>query len=401
MLTPATVEELMAADPHNVVRIIQNKPDPGDKANRDRHVRAGKLLKRWIAEKAVVQDPVPAVYPYRHRFSLDNSAAAIERTGVIARVRLSEFGAGPIFPHENTLSAPKVDRFEHMEAINGNTEIVFGLVTDEGPVYDAMAACAQGDRAGLAVDGEGVEHELHVVADQERIRRLAEAAAAQQIIIADGHHRYETALRFHDQYRIEGSEYVIMDLVSMKDPGLVIRPFHRIIRVQPGVAASRMSDLLAGFFDLQEAGEASPSRVSELLASAMPFNAIFAPASGRRLVRLTLNAHGDRLLSGREMSAAWNHLNVSVINSVVVNTILGLPLDGSVLHEVVEYEKDPARALALAGDAAAFYGCFFIRPAAIEDVRAIVAGGERMPQKSTNFFPKCYSGLVFNLMGKS
>jgi len=248
-----------------------------------------------------------------------------------------------------------------------------------------------------------VTHELFVVADPRLIDAVSRAVTNREIIIGDGHHRYETAIRFAKEHRIPGSDYVMMSLVSMRDPGLVIRPFHRVIRCRDAVAVGDMPARLAAIYDVRDIGSASEQTAIEFVAGQGDGDLLFTSSATRRAYLLKVNASGEKLLAslGNGQTAAWNHLNVSLINSTVVGSILGLPLDGKTLHDVVEYEKSPAAALALGSDPTSFYGCFFVRPISIESVRSIVAGGERMPQKSTNFFPKFYSGLVFNLLDAS
>jgi uncharacterized protein (DUF1015 family) len=226
------------------------------------------------------------------------------------------------------------------------------------------------------------------------------------ILIADGHHRYETCLKYFRDTQNPAAGYAVMALVSMADPGLVIRSFHRLIRTSPGALASPMPQALSTFFDVTDLGPAAFSRVQEFLETKTKHDMLFCDSARKRLHGLTLNDMGERYLKDNPhgMSLLWNKLNVSTINSIVVNRLLGLPLDGTVLHDLINYVNDPAAAFSLVTDpttGAEYRGAFFIRPLDITSVNAIVSGGERMPQKSTNFFPKCFSGLVFYRMGNA
>lgn len=405
MLNDESVEDLYRSDPHNVVRIIQNKREEGDADNRARHARAARLFRSWVGERVLVRDERPSLYVYRQSFTNGDSAGApaVERTGIVAAVALHDFADGVILPHENTLSAPKADRYEHLQEMHCHTEKIFGIVTDDGPVYDAVIACRdKGDPAGSFTDADGVRHSLAAVSDATLVGRAAAAVAGRQILIADGHHRYETSLKFARESGIAGSGYVMMTLVSMRDPGLVVRSFHRLVRVQPGVPRTGLLDALAKVFTVERCGDGALDETQRLVDSLGPQQLLLlAPSSG--CYRLSLSESGRRVqaASSPGMSQAWKDLNVSIVNSVVVNHVLGLPLDGKTLHDEIRYEKSvgAAHAAALAGRE--FYGCFFLRPIDLSAIRAIVAAGERMPQKSTNFFPKMYSGLVFNPLGES
>jgi uncharacterized protein (DUF1015 family) len=190
-----------------------------------------------------------------------------------------------------------------------------------------------------------------------------------------------------------------MALVSMADPGLVIRPFHRLVRTSPGTLSAPLHSALAKFFDVKDLGDASRATVRAFLDNGAGCEMVLLDSSDKRLYGLTLNAAGDAYLTGtpRGMSRLWNRLDVSKINSIVVNKLLSLPLDGVVLHDLIDYVNDPDAAYdAALGSPGSYRGAFFIRPLDIATVNAIVSGGERMPQKSTNFFPKFFSGLVFN-----
>jgi uncharacterized protein (DUF1015 family) len=239
---------------------------------------------------------------------------------------------------------------------------------------------------------------------------LTDSMKDKTILIADGHHRYETCLKYFRDTKNPAAGYAVIALVSMADPGLVIRSFHRLIRTSPGALASPMPKSLETFFDVTDLGQAQFTQVQEFLEAKTPaasrYEMLFCDAAGKRLHGLVLNDMGHQYLKDNPhgMSLLWNRLNVSTINSIVVNRLLGLPLDGTVLHDLIDYVNDPATVFSKVTDpkqCSAYRGAFFIRPLDIKDVNAIVSGGERMPQKSTNFFPKCFSGLVFYRMGNA
>jgi uncharacterized protein (DUF1015 family) len=406
MIDTATVSRLYEKDPANVVRIIQNKKEPFDTENRDRHHRAAAFLNDWISSGVLTRDPEPSLYVYRHEFEVKQGSRNISyrRTAVIALVKLVDYEKGLILPHEYTLSGPKIDRYELLSATRTHSELIFGIVPDKGPLYKVITSCAEGPCVGAFESEGGVRHSLFRTADASAIKKVTEALSGKKVLIADGHHRYETALTFfHDTGNPEHA-YVVMALVSMADPGLVIRPFHRLIRSSPGTLGMPLSQALAQFFDVSDLGPASFSAAQKFLEGNAATEILLLDSSDKRLYGLTLSRAGDAYLTKNPhgMSKLWNRLDVSKINSIVVNKILSLPLDGTVLHDLIDYVNDPEAAFNEAMAAGGSYrGVFFIRPLDIAAVNAIVSGGERMPQKSTNFFPKCFSGLVFYRMGNA
>jgi uncharacterized protein (DUF1015 family) len=405
MIDEECADALYARDPHNAVRIIQNRARPGDEANRDRHRRAAALLNDWLARKVLLRDPSPSLYLYRQRFSIDIAGRTRRyvRTGLCARVQLAAFEEKVIYPHEYTLPKAKRDRYELLEATECNTGQIFGLIPDEGSLYDALQSAPTSDLLGAFCDENGVEHEAYRIDAPERIAALRELAAPRTILIADGHHRYETALEL---YRATGRPEhgcVMMTLVSMADPGLVIRPFHRLVKSAPSTAPLDETGAFERFFAVDDLGAASLETINEYLAGAGDYDMLYCDRGAARLRGLRCTDAGDAFLRERAegMSDAWNALNVSKINRLCVQGIMGREADGAALHEMMDFVNDSARAFTRAHNASAYRGCFFIRPIPIDVVKDIVSRGERMPQKSTNFFPKLYSGLLFNPLDAS
>ncbi len=400
MIDQSGVKRLYDQSPYNVVRIIQNQSQPQDVSNRQRHQRAAELFGTWTEQGVLQQDGTPRMYVYRQVFTIGEGDGKTEfsRTGLIARVQLHDFSEGVILPHENTLSAPKQDRYEQLEELKCNTEKIFGLVPDEGELYAAISSALPPEPEGVFVDGDNVRHELYSITDSSVIEQLQALVKPRQVLIADGHHRYETAVRFHQNTALPGNGHVMMTLVSMKDPGLVVRSFHRIVRKQSGISPEQMKSGLKEYFDIKETDASGPDGISSLLSDLDQQEMVYFDAQSKSIHRMSLNENGRKHLQeiGADHSPEWNLLNVSILNSIVVKSIFGLPLDGTVLHDVLEYVKGVQTAYETASDADRFYGCFFLRPIEMDKIRSVVEGGERMPQKSTNFFPKIYSGLVFN-----
>ncbi|MFP4164413.1 MAG: DUF1015 domain-containing protein [Chitinispirillaceae bacterium] len=404
MIDDAKIEQLYSKNPHNTVRIIQNRPEKSDSSNRDRHARAAQFLDEWIKRGVLVQDDKDSVYIYQQKFTIDMGGKQVthERTGVCVLVKLVDFEEQVVFPHEYTLSGPKADRYELMEATHSNPGQIFGLATDESGDLFSLIKEMKGnlDPEGTFTDENGVVHTLFRCTDDDQIGRFTSLMGSRTILIADGHHRYETALNFYKDSGNPAFSHVMMTLVSTADPGLVIRPFHRLVRRTEQGNQVDMKAELARFFDLTSLGKVSSERVNQVLADDKIQEIVYWDCASGELTGLKLNEEGERFLSETlpERSAEWKHLDVSKINAIVINKILGLPLDGHVLHDVVNYVNDVNAGKERLSAEGQFYGGFFIRPVSISVINETVKGGERMPQKSTNFFPKLYAGLVINRM---
>jgi uncharacterized protein (DUF1015 family) len=407
MLDDAKIESLYKRSPLNAVRIDQNLREPGDSANSDRHARAGRLFSDWVGRGQVCADEKPSVYVYEQRFAAQRSGKTemFERSGIVALVKLVDFAERIVFPHEYTLSGPKIDRYEHLEATRLNAGQIFGLLSDDtGEIFRLIRKIKKqcGTPAGIATDQDEVRHALYPCSDTTLITRLQETVRPSTVLIADGHHRYETALKFFtDHKNVQNAQHVMMTLVSMADPGLIIRSFHRLIKKGNGRQTVDMRQELEKCFALSDLGPFDTETINLFLAGGSGSEMLFADSASHRIFGLALNKGGESYLASTipDKSLSWKKLDMSKINTIVINRILGLPLDGRVLHDVIAYIQDTAAALEACRNPQEYWGCFFIRPVSIATIHQIVQGGERMPQKSTNFYPKLYSGLVFNRLG--
>ena len=406
MLDETMIDALYEKDPFNVVRVIQNKKQSSDASTFDRHNRAAGFLTQWMKDGTLMRDGRPSVYIYRQQFDVTSDVGPVSytRTGAIVLVKLVDYEDGIIFPHEYTLTGPKIDRYELLQATKSHSELIFGIVPDvDRRLLSAISSADTAACLGRFTDNDGVRHTLYRNDDPSFFASLKSAVADKTVLIADGHHRYETALKFFHDTNNPKYSHVLMSLVSTADPGLVIRAFHRMLKKYPGAEALDVNRELSAFFDMIDLGPATMEPISRFLGSpvGMGHEMLYLDARSGHLFGLDLSIAGENYLAGndRGMSALWNHLDVSKINSIVVNKIMGLPLDGKTLHDVMDYVNDSGAALKkVISEAPSYHGVFFIRPLDISTVNSIVSGKERMPQKSTNFFPKCYSGLVFNAM---
>ncbi len=384
---------LFARSPHNVIRLILEREGPDDTESNNRYTRSGGVLRDWLREDVLVQDSARSLYVYEQEFEIEGRR--LIRKGFMARVRLEPFGSGRIFPHEQTLAAPKADRLKLLYATNMNLSPIFGLYPDSaGEVAVALEAAVGRSLPLEATDHLGVVHRLWPVSDQHAISVVSGLVSPQPIFIADGHHRYETALRYLEERREAGEvlddesapNFVLMHLVSMNDPGLVILPTHRLISGFPGLRSERLAEILAPHFDLERAGSAKDAWETIQMDGGQSVLGFGTAADGVwQLARLRNKAVMSKVAAGH--SATWQDLAVAVLHALVLDHLL-CPALGEPTCEYVHLlseVQDSTAPLAV-----------LVPPATIEHVAEIAGGRETMPPKSTYFYPKLLSGLVFN-----
>ncbi len=380
--------ELAARSPYNVVGI--DLPE-----GEDRYATAGALLERWQAEGALVRDAEPALWTLEQAYRGPDGSAQV-RSGLFARVRVEEYGAGRIRAHERTHPGPKEDRLRLTRATRANLSPIFSLYSDSaGAVRAALDAATDVAPAGEATGDDGTLHRLARVGDPEAIAAVKRALAEEELLIADGHHRYETARVYADEVGGEGPHrYVLMCLVALEDPGLTVLPTHRLVR---GLSANQQEDLAGAIRRAFEVDEIALDDL-EPPAGAGPLVLGYMDSHFRRPFRLTLrDGAADAALRGR--ADAYRRLDTVVLETLLLKGALGMN-DEDISHlEGLGYARDgdEARALLEAGE---YDAAFFMRGTPIEQVRAVAAAGETMPPKSTYFSPKIPTGLLFNPLGE-
>jgi uncharacterized protein (DUF1015 family) len=402
VIDPPLQQALYDRSPYNVIRLILNRQEPTDNETDNRYSRAARLLREWQADDVLVQDSARALYVYHQDFEVEGKRHT--RKGFLARVRLEPFGSGRIYPHEETLAGPKADRLRLFHATAMNLSPVFGLYPDpQGEVSTHLDAAVRRALPLEATDYLGVVSRLWPVTDQHVASAVMGLMSPKPVFIADGHHRYETGLRYLEERRAAGevrdaeaaTNFILMMLVSMSDPGLVILPTHRLIEGLPEVRAERLAEILAPHFEVERVGvgeagaretwewiEADGSQ--ELLGFGTVADGVWQTA------RLRDTEIMGRLAAGH--SSAWRGLAVSVLHVLVLDHLLAEALKTKgqcryvhLLREVTE--ATAARQCQLAA---------LVPPATMAHVEQIAGSLEKMPPKSTYFYPKLLSGLVFN-----
>jgi len=410
VIDPAMQEALYQKSPHNVVRVEFGKQRPDDKEGSDRYSRAAEIFNQWMLDGVLSSDEKPAFYLYEQTFDIASGGASrskvVIRRGIFGACKLEPFGTGRIFAHEETFGGPKADRLNLMRACEANLSPIFGLVPDENNVMtDLLKKGVSLKKPDVEVKEEnGVVNRLWVIDDAGWCNAMADQLASKDVFIADGHHRYETSCNYRDERRKadndpEGKQdkpynYTLMMCVPMSDPGLYILPTHRLIQTAPGLSKDAFLKEAAAFFDIRDAAEAELPQLAEEEKGAVKYGVIFNDGS-RKIITVKPSVIEAMKKAQPKKSDAWHGLDVSVLQEIVLKNILKLSEEKVLRKEGVSYTPDTKQAIAkvTAKDNAYVMG-FIMRPTLIEQVREVSMTGEKMPQKSTYFYPKLLTGLV-------
>lgn len=395
-ITPAMQEAYYKRHPNNVVRIILGMEEPGDNETNNKYTRAGASFQEWRKQGVFVQAPERAIYAYEQTFELPRGKKHVRRA-LIARVRLSEFGEGKILPHEHTLSKPKQDRLNLLRATKAHFGQIFLLYKND---IDRTVLDSQTQPLFDFQDESGIHHRLRSITDKVHLKQLHDYFTPKTLYIADGHHRYETALAFRDEMRKSfpdagpeaAHEFVMATLVDMDDPGLFILPTHRLVSNVAHFDEAKLLSQLKEWFAV--AAEASLDSMFANMRKAQPGQHCFGLSlSADRYFSLTLDTKKDRTALFAKQPALWGNLDVAILHVLILERLLGI--DETRLREEsnVRYFREPetaARAVLNGKGQMAFY----LNPTRVDEVRAVADARSRMPQKSTDFYPKLPTGLV-------
>jgi uncharacterized protein (DUF1015 family) len=377
---------LAARSPYNVVAIDLPEYDG------DRYAHAAELLEAWQGDGVLARDRAETLWPLEQDY-VGPDGTARTRRGVLARVRIEEYGPGRIRPHERTHPGPKEDRLRLTRATRTNLSPIFSLFSDPaGAAWAALAPATRQPPWGLSTDADGTATRLWRVDDGDAIAAVREAAGAAELLIADGHHRYETARTYAQEIGGDGEHrYTLMCLVALEDPGLTVFPTHRLVN---GLSAEQRQALAAAIerdFDATEldgTAALAPAAGEQLRIG-------YIDAASRRPTMLALKspAIATAALPGR--SDAYRRLDTAVLEALILKGALGMT-DEQIDHlDGLGYARDTATALA-AVESGAHDAAFLMAPTPVRQVQAVAAAGESMPPKSTYFYPKVPTGLVFN-----
>ncbi len=383
-------DQLLARDAHNIVAVELAAPY-GEAATPGQYQQSADLLAQWINEDILMRDD-SSYYLYEQEFAVPGTAQTVKRRGVIGALTLEEFGQD-VQPHEHTMSGPKADRLELLRATQTNISPIFGLFSDDDAWIELLLdSVAEVGPDGVATDGDGTIHRLWKITDDETVNGIEAGFENENILIADGHHRYETALNFMREARekagdswtgAEAASGVMMMCVSMNDAGLVVLPTHRLIKNVEPEKVAQLPESLQQLFEVEpiEGGAAALTQ---------------ALGDEGGAAKLGLHLPGQSyLLTQRENNAqsALEQLDVSVLHNLILQNELCIDADKLAAGAHVGYTIHAAEAIEKVekGEAQA---AFLMRATPAKQVAEVAASGEKMPQKSTYFYPKLMTGLV-------
>jgi uncharacterized protein (DUF1015 family) len=390
-------EELYQLSPYNIVRLILGKDTPGDNAHDNKYLRAARDLNDWQKEGVLCQDKNRSLYVYEHEFTLPSGERKTRR-GFMGRVRLERFESGQIRPHENIYQAPLEDRLQLLRACRANLSPVFAayddphktidqfLGTDKAPVFDLM-------------DSQQQRHRIYLLEDPQKIAGIQQAMRQMELFIADGHHRYTTALNYLEEQKRQNPDlspdapvnFIMMMFVNLFDENLTILPVHRLIKHNIEVEKDFLLRSLENDFLIESFHDHSPENLSRCVSNGggdyYHFGLILP---GNKFFVLTLkDSEGNRVLREK-----IGELDVTVLHTRIVERILGIPPTDPEKEHVL---FTPDVAAAWKGVQESRYRmALLVNPTRVEDVKAVACAGGRMPQKSTYFFPKPLCGLVMH-----
>jgi uncharacterized protein (DUF1015 family) len=429
-------DALYADSPVNYVRVMLNRAEPGDDERNNPYVRAGAVLQQWLDSGVLVEDDAPALYVYRQEFTHPADGRRLTRTVLLCALKLEPYSAGVVLPHEETKAKAKEDRLRLMRATRANPEPILGMFEDPTRfVAKAMESAASAAPPFQSVTVDGDHHRVWRVGDADTIRALQRFMRDRRVWIADGHHRYETALTYRDERRAAEErgdagtrgrgetasgrvgewasgrttpndpttqrpnhptpytlrptpyDYILIALVPFNDPGVVVLPTHRLVRNVPETRLEQLSLQLERYFDMESVALAElPDRmVADPSGEAHRFGMV--SREGAWTLTLRDVSVMDAAVEGH--SAVWKRLDVSILHALALERSLGIP--GAAPN--IGYTRDRAEAVVRV-QSGEYQLVFLLNLPSAEEVRRVAAAGDKMPPKSTFFYPKLWSGLL-------
>lgn len=402
-------EEYYKRNPYNVVRIILGKHDDSEYPGTDRYQRAKVYLDKWLDEGILIKEDQDALYLYEQEFNVNEEQK--KRLGLVARVKLEDFSSRKVLPHEKTFPKYKVDRLNLLRATNTNTGQIFLLYRDDDlKVSQAINKAKQNAELGADVgDEDNHMHKLWIIKDKEAVQMIQEAMAEKILIIADGHHRYETSLNYKREILEKGKvakgnepfNYIMMTLFRLDDPGLVILPTFRLVKGLDKLSEESLKELLSPYFeisDLEWADLSDKATLAEIQKRINSGSYVFSSYVAQFKKFFIFRLKSEDLLDieiSDEKSKEWKSLDVAILHSLIIDKLEALSSGSFSLENNVNYIRNLEQGLKKVEDGE-FQMIFLLRPVSLNQIRDVVENGELMPQKSTDFFPKLKSGLVMN-----
>jgi len=407
VISPEEQEGLYALNDFNIIRLILGKEFPGDGEYNNCYVRAAAFLNGWLRHRIFLHDEKPAFYIYEQKISFRGKR--ISRIGFIGLLRLEDMGRGKVFPHEETYPRAKLDRLQLMRATNANLDSVFSLFSDDkGKVGKAFKIFMRKKPLIEAKDRDGIVNRLWRIDTKSAISKIMQEMKDKAVFIADGHHRYEAALRYKNEMKLKNTKFtedeaynhVMMYFTPLEDKGLIILPIHRVIRNLSYFEPARFEQDLAQFFEVKPypatkktAVKVRNKLIRDLEKLGAEKHAFGLYLGGNRYFLLTLRDENivDEMVA-EEKPKAWKRLDVNILHYVVFDRLLNIARE---TEDKVIYTKSEEEAVKLVDEKGSAMA-FFLNPTKIDEIVAIASKLEKLPHKSTYFYPKLLSGLVIN-----
>ena len=417
-ISPAMQANYYAADPHNLIIIEKGRTFPDDSPQNNVYTRAAAALENWLRENTVTQDPVPSFYAYTQEYTVPGIGEQRTRRGFIGAGKLEDYSASVVFRHEHTLSGPKADRLELLRHTRMHTGQLFMLYSDPQQRVDAILRDAESAPPATTLHDEyGVVHRLRVIADPDRTAAIKSAMEEHRLVIADGHHRYETALNYRKERRLTAGgvhpsapyaqapyDFAMMTFVNTCSEGLTILPTHRLAANLHDFSWSEARRYLEPWFEAQAFPFADDGQKAEAQSK---FLAQLQQARGQRAIGvyptaehakrayfvLTLRRGADLTQLLHSVSPLQRELDVVLLHDGILEPAFGITLQSVTAERNLSYEREASAALD-AVDRSAAQIAFLLNPVDVDQVMRVATSGEVMPQKSTDFYPKLLSGIA-------
>jgi uncharacterized protein (DUF1015 family) len=406
-ITSAMQDRYYAASPFNLVRIILGRKEESDNPANNVYTRAAADFRDWREQGVFRQDSLPSIYAYSQRFTPPGTNTELERQGFIALGRIEDYSAGVVFRHEQTLSKPKADRLELLRATRAHFGQLFMLYEDPGQIESKLATSAAPDAS--ITDEYGVLHRIWQISDPALIESIQLAMRDKKLVIADGHHRYETALNYRNECReaaglpspaassagaTSPSEFVMMTFVNMNSPALRILPTHRVVHSLGGFSEDAFRNSARAFFDIDEVDASlEPSRATAMIRECgRAGTSLLAVTAKKAFLLHHPNPNHPQIFAG--LSVRQQSLDVVQLHKALLENVLHLSEESIRNQKNISYFRDAGEALAQLRSNPPANIVFLMNPCQVKQVRDIALAGEVMPQKSTDFYPKLLSGLT-------
>jgi len=386
VIQPAQREQLYSASPHNIVHLDLGRDLPGDSETNNRYTRAGAMFQRWRNEEVLVKDDQPAFYVYDQRYEIEGRS--FTRRALFAAMRLEPYGRR-VLPHEETMSSPREDRLKLLKACPVNLSPIFGLYPDtDASVAGAIAGAIPAEPLTSFADATGAGHTLWKIDEPDAVKAISHLLDERTVYIADGHHRYETGLAYSKINKSLAARYIMTACVSMSDSGLVVLPTHRVVGGIDSFDIDSILRRLSEYFTIMAFD--SPAALLQAMHGKQHALGLYARNNARLLVLKDAKLADT---NPAPHSTAWKRLDISILGWLVFDDALGFT-NGDLSNPArVAYVKDYGEAVKLVDSGERQMACF-LNATRMDELEAVAQAGERMPPKSTYFYPKLPNGLV-------